>query len=86
MSLYSWFTVYRYCSLPTRTKSSVSCSGGASFVIITVTFGVRTPENAVEILVIMVLKEVPILYTATTAVLATIPKITLSVAQNVSAK
>ena len=72
----------RYCKRPTRIKSSVSCVDIAPFVTIPVAFGIKTPENAVEILVIIELNVEPTLYTATTAVLVSIPNINLSVAQN----
>ena len=54
----------------------------APFVTIPVAFGIKTPEKAVEILVIIELNVDPTLYTATTAVLVSIPNINLSVAQN----
>ena len=70
------------CILPTRIKSSVSSFFETSLTTIPVILGVNTPETEVEKFIIILLNELPTLYTATAELLASIPKITLSVDQN----
>lgn len=71
-----------YCNRPTRINTAESSDLGAFCFTMMVTFGCNTPLTAVERFVNIELNVTPTLYTAIAAVLASMPKITLSVAQN----